>query len=277
MAVKIGHASIDENNKAKGGSAGDQTKKEVCTRNWYNKPWTSVIRPKDSAKADKIAKAMEQACENEKIGYDQNQRTTLFTQAKAVNWDLSKITTACECDCSALVAVCVNAAGIAVSKDIYTGNEKAALNATGAFTVLTDSKYISKPDYLKRGDILLGSGHTAIVLTDGDKAQEAAGTPSAPVSNQTGTNAAVTSKNATDSARNFLKPLAGTYKVTSSALNVRNGAGITKKIMVAIPKGTAVKCYGYYTAVLGTNWLYVQFTYKGVTYTGFASSKYLKK
>lgn len=167
MAVKIGHASIDENGTVKGGTAGDQTGKEVCVRNWYNKPWASVIRPKDSAQAEKIAKAMEQACANDKIGYDQSQRTTLYSKAKAANWDLSKITAACECDCSSLVAVCVNAAGISVSKDIYTGNEKTALANTGAFTVLTDAKYISKPDYLKRGDILLCSGHTAIVLTDG--------------------------------------------------------------------------------------------------------------
>lgn len=270
MAVKIGHASIDENGKAKGGNAGDQTKKEVFTRAWYSKPWTSVIRPKNSAVAEKIAKAMEQACANDKIGYDQSQRTTLYTHAKAAGWDLSKITTACECDCSSLVAVCVNAAGITVSKDIYTGNEKAALNATGAFTVLTDSKYISKPDNLKRGDILLGVGHTAIVLTGCDGV-------SAPTSGSTTTDKAAAEKKAADSARNFLKPLAGTYKVTASALNVRHGAGITKKVMVTIPKGTAVKCYGYYTAVLGVNWLYVQFTYNGVKYTGFASSKYLKK
>ena len=177
MAVTIGHASIDENKNIKGGAAGDQTAKEVCTRTWYSKPWTSVIRPKDSANAEKIAKAMEQACANNKIGYDQNQRTTLYTQAKAANWDLSKIATACECDCSSLVAVCVNAAGITVSKDIYTGNEKTALANTGAFTVLTDSKYISKADYLKRGDILMGAGHTAIVLTDGGGVSV---TPAAP-------------------------------------------------------------------------------------------------
>ncbi len=170
MAVKIGHASIDENRTARGGSSGDQTKKEVCTRSWYNKPWTSVIRPNDSTAAEKIAKAMEQACENDKIGYDQGQRTTLYKCAKELNWDLSKIDTPCECDCSSLVAVCVNAAGIEVSKDIYTGNQKAALSATGAFTVLTDSEYTGKSVLLKRGDILLGDGHTAIVLSDGGKA-----------------------------------------------------------------------------------------------------------
>ena len=184
MSVKIGHASIDENRNAKGGVAGDQTKKEVYTRTWYSYPWTSVIRPKDSTVAEKIAKAMEQACANDNIGYDQYQRTTLYTQAKANNWDLSKITTACECDCSSLVAVCVNAAGISVSKDIYTGNEKSALNATGKFTVYTDSKYTGSDNYLKRGDILLGSGHTAIALSDGTYAT--ANVPaSTPVTNTT--------------------------------------------------------------------------------------------
>lgn len=276
MAVKIGHASIDERNKANSGTAGDQTQKEVCTRNWYNKPWHTVIRPKDSIHAEKIAKAMEQACANDKIGYDQYQRTTLYTQAKALNWDISKITTPCECDCSSLVAVCVNASGIAVSKDIYTGNEKTALANTGAFTVYTDAKHISKADYLKRGDILLGSGHTAIVLTDGDCVSNTVNSETG--SNTQKTETVVTGEvKAKDAARNFLRPLAGIYTVTATNLNVRHGAGLNKKIMTAIPKGTTVKCYGYYTTYLGTNWLYIMFTYNGVTYTGFASSKYLKK
>lgn len=276
MAVKIGHASIDENRSAHGGKAGDQTAKEVCTRSWYSKPWTSVIRPKDSTNAEKIAKAMEQACANDNIGYDQYQRTTLYTQAKALNWDISKIETPCECDCSSLVAVCVNAAGIVVSKDIYTGNEKAALSATGAFTVLTDSKYVGKADYLKRGDILLGKGHTAIVLTDGDGVSTAPNSNTANDTPQTET--PVTSEvRAKDSARNFIRTLAGTYTVTASWLNVRHGAGVNKKIMTTIPRGTKVKCYGYYTQYMGTNWLAVQFTYNGTKYTGFASAKHLKK
>lgn len=82
---------------------------------------------------------------------------------------------------------------------------------------------------------------------------------------------------AKDSARGFSQPLAGTYKVTASALNVRHGAGTAKKIMVTIPKGTKVLCYGYYTQWMDTLWLAIQFTHKGVKYTGFASAKYLKK
>lgn len=168
MAVKIGHASIDENGKARGGSAGDQSGREVFTRDWYDKGWNKVIRAEDSSVAEKIAKAMEAACANNNIGYDQNQRTTLYAQAAANGWNISRIKTKCETDCSALVSVCVNAAGIRVSKDMYTGNEAMALKATGEFKILTDSKYTRSDANLKRGDILLKEGsHTAVVLSDG--------------------------------------------------------------------------------------------------------------
>ena len=90
--------------------------------------------------------------------------------------------------------------------------------------------------------------------------------------------AEIPSVKATSSARYFLKTLAGTYKVTAtSGLNVRHGAGVTKKKMVAIPYGTKVKCYGYYSMALGVKWLSIRFTYKGTQYTGFASSKWLEK
>jgi hypothetical protein len=171
MAVLIGNARIDERNKASGGAAGDQTGKEVQVQNWYSYPWDVVLRCTDTAAAEKIAKAMEQACANDLIGYDQNQRATLYTLAKAVNWDISKVSTACETDCSALVAVCVNAAGITVSKDLYTGNLQSALVSTGKFTALTSSKYTGSSSYLKRGDILLNTvHHTAIVLSNGASA-----------------------------------------------------------------------------------------------------------
>lgn len=170
MSVKIGHASIDERGKISGGQAGDQTKKEVCTRSWYSHPWTTVIRPNDAYVGEKIANCMEQICANDNIGYDQSQRTTLYTQAKAKNWNCSKITTKCETDCSATVSVCVNAAGITVSKDMYTGNEKTLLSNTGKFVIYTSSKYTGASTYLRRGDILLGNGHTAVVLSNGNGA-----------------------------------------------------------------------------------------------------------
>ena len=274
MAVYIGHASIDERGKAKGGAAGDQTKKEVYKRTWYSKPWHTVFRAKSATVAEKIAKAMEQACANNNIGYDQYQRTALYTLAKTAKWDISKVTVKCETDCSALVSVCCNAAGVTVSKDMYTGNEKAVLKATGKFTIYTESKYISSSSYLMRGDILLGNGHTAIVLSNGDRVTVA---KNETVATKTPTATKTTQKIATGTAQKLSKPLAGTYKVTAVSLNVRNNAGTKAASMVAIPKDTEVKNFGYYSEDNGTKWLYIQFKYKDVLYTGFASSKHLKK
>lgn len=260
MAVKIGHASIDENGHAKGGKAGDQTGREVCVRTWYNKPWIAVIRPNDKKIAEKIAKTMEQACANDNIGYDQTERTTLFTQAKAKGWDLSKIKTKCETDCSALVAVCVNAAGVAVSKDIYTGNEKQILVNTGKFKAYTDKKYLTSDKYLKRGDILLASRHTAVVLSNGS------GETSTETKSSTPAKVAKV-----ESAKNFNKKLAGTYTVTADVLNIRSGAG--KTVIGTLKKGTKIACYGYYNVKDGVKWFLV--AANGIT--GYVSSKYLKK
>ena len=258
MAVKIGHASIDERGTIQGGSSGDQSLKEVCTRDYYGS-WTAVIRPKSSADAEKIAKAMEQACANNNIGYDQGQRTTLWQEALKVNWNLSKITVRCECDCSSLVAVCVRCAGISISKDIYTGNQLQALKNTGKFDIFTSSDYTKSSAKLKRGDILLKNGHTAIVLSNGSSV-------SAPKKDNS----------KIDSAKSKDSSLAGTYKTTSD-LHLRAGAGKKKNSLVIMPKGTKCRNYGYYTTLDGTKWLLIQATVKGVTYTGFASSKYLAK
>ena len=80
-------------------------------------------------------------------------------------------------------------------------------------------------------------------------------------------------------AKSFDRSVAGTYTVTASSLNVRDkpGADDKIKVLVAIPKGTKVRNYGYFTMVGKVRWLYVQFTYKGVTYTGFCSGDWLKK
>lgn len=254
MTVKIGHAHSDENNKAKGGKAGDQTSGEVVIQDWYirTKGWSAVFRAKDAKVAEKLAITMEQACANDNIGYDQGQRTTLYKYAEKYSWDLTKIAEKCECDCSSLVAVCANSAGISISKDMYTGNQKSVLNSTNKFKMLTDKKYLIKSDYLRRGDILLGPGHTAIVLSSAKNPELQA-------------------------AKSFLNSLSGTYMVNTSKLNVRYGAGTDNAVITTIIKGTKVKCYGYYTEILGTNWLYVQFTKNNRLQTGFVSSNYLTR
>lgn len=172
--VMIAHASISENGtsgwdgKAK---AGDQTKKEVCKRKWYNKPWDCVIRAKNPDMADKIALYAEQCAENDNIGYDQSQRNTLWNQWQQTK-DFTKVGK-CECDCSSLVAVCSIAAGA----HIYYGNN-APRTATmekvyrdcGDFDIIKHSDYTTKSDYLHRGDILVKAGsHTVVVISNGAK------------------------------------------------------------------------------------------------------------
>lgn len=173
--AQIGHSSLDENRKTKGGKAGDQTGKEVCTTSWYKKSWSYVLRAKDKDIAEKMAIACEKGCANNHIGYDQNQRNTLRTQAKLCGMDLSRIATDCECDCSSFMSVCAECAGVPIP---YNGNNapttstmKTAFLNTGYFDLYTDEKYLTFDKYLKRGDIIVAIGsHTVMVLSDGELA-----------------------------------------------------------------------------------------------------------
>lgn len=171
MNVKIAHASIDESNKAQGGQAGDQTGREVCVRNWYNKPWGCVIRFTDRLMAKKLADCMEAAASNDNIGYDQNQRNTLLKEARKYNYDVSKVNVKCETDCSALVCVACMYAGIPESaltlngNCAHTRNLRGVLKATGEVEIFTTPLYTTRTDRLKRGDILLKEGsHVAVVV-----------------------------------------------------------------------------------------------------------------
>ena len=173
MSVKIGSARIDENGKAHGGKAGDQTGKEVSTQSWYNssKGWR-VYRAKSLDVAERIAKCMQAACDNKHVGYDQYERNTLYKEAAQFGFDVTKVTKDVETDCSALVRVCCAYAGIlGLPKDFRTTNEPKNLLATGAFVEMTGSKYQAQEIYLGRGDILCTKtqGHTVVVLSNGKK------------------------------------------------------------------------------------------------------------
>ena len=253
MAVIIGHAGSDENGQISGGQAGDQRQKntpdyggECYMREWWlhNLGWR-VFRCKDAKKADMIAQDMEWACNNPNIGYDQGQNQTLLYAAAKVDYNCSKVTTPCETDCARLVRVCVLYAGIAVS-DFYTGIEAKALMATGEFEELTEAKYTTSSEYLKRGDILVTktTGHTCVVLTNGSGVA---------------------------STKLYDKDLAGEYTVTT-ALNMRSGAGTEHKVVEILKKDETVICRGFYEIVNGTKWLFIEHGSK----TGCVNSKYLK-
>ena len=74
-------------------------------------------------------------------------------------------------------------------------------------------------------------------------------------------------------AKAYSKAYSRSYTVTAGALNLRRGAGITKKTIKVLKRGDKVRCFGYYTNIGPTPWFYVQ-TSDGVV--GYCSSRYLK-
>lgn len=164
MGLIVGSARIDENGNLKNGKTGDQTRKEVSTQAYYThkKGWY-VLRAKSVAHANALATAMKQACNNNKIGYDQNERNGVIAQLKKYG-SLDKIATATECDCSSLVRACIIQATGKDVGNITTANEASVLEASGLFEA---KKSVNGEGMLYNGDILVTKtkGHTVIVVS----------------------------------------------------------------------------------------------------------------
>lgn len=179
MGLIVGSARIDERGKLSGGQAGDQTGKEVCTQQYYmhSKGWY-VLRAKDISVANGIAKAMKQACDNNNIGYDQNERSGVITQLKRYG-NLAKIAKATECDCSSLVRACVYQASGTDVGNFTTANEASTLENSGLFE---KKKAVSSSTTLYDGDILVTKtkGHTVVVTSGNARGQTTISQP-APV------------------------------------------------------------------------------------------------
>ena len=180
MAVKIGSARSDERGKITGGKAGDQKGgKEVSTQSYYvhSKGWRVFVcnilemRPI-------MADLMQQACDNNNIGYDQYQRTTLTKLLAAAKWIIAKVTKKCETDCSRLVIDIINCAfkQLGIDYQIPNGNTSTLPNLllrSGYFTELKGDKYTKDDDYLPMGTILntKTKGHVVMTITAGSKAE----------------------------------------------------------------------------------------------------------
>lgn len=165
MTIVIGSARSDERGQYSGGLSGDQKqgnvsgddyRGEVSLQNFYvhKKGWV-ILRAKDPAQAEGLARAMKTACNNVHIGYDQSGRNGILQYGTA-----AKIKT--ECDCSSLVRQCIKEATGKDPGQFTTANEVTKLMGTGLFT---KTNYTPQ-DTLYVGDILVTKtkGHTAIVV-----------------------------------------------------------------------------------------------------------------
>lgn len=169
MKVILGHAVSSENGN-KYGKPGDQTGNELRKQEWYisGSGWTGVFRWKDQSLAKKAAKYVSDCCDSVHVGYSQSLepdgRESLDMIVSRYKYDVSALIEDVNCDCSTLIASAVRSVGGKVGRGMSTANEEEALNKSGLFTELKESKYLSKKDNLKVGDILWRKGHTAMVI-----------------------------------------------------------------------------------------------------------------
>ena len=176
--IYVGSARIDEKRNITGGKKGDQKQSNIIDINGevsmqkmytHSKGWY-IIRAKDSHLASRLAYLMGVACNNKHIGYNQNERTGIYTHGINTQVD-------CNCDCSSLVRECIREAEPSVKVDDFTtSNEWKVLKATGLFEERI--AYVSQsatPVY--DGDILVTKtkGHTVIVVSGSPRVIQASG------------------------------------------------------------------------------------------------------
>ena len=254
MKIRIAHARSSETGTIDG-QAGDQTGREVMISD-ITTGWKHVIRACDPGQRIYIAAYAAQIAANDNIGYSQKTRLGLYEAWEAAGRDFTKIRKKCNCDCSSMVACCVIASGTAISKDMYTGNELDTLVGSGAFVTEVFSE-----KRLKRGDILLKPGHTAIVVeTDQINYQDKIDVQCSTYADFKDTN------------------LSGLYAVKEKAY-VRDGGGLGYAAIGVLDKYTTVACYGFYTKdERGVKWLLIESGYiGGIKYTGFMSEKVIAR
>ena len=262
----ISNSGHDENGVGHyhGGKAGDQTGQEWELKAWYNRPWTCVLRWPDIAVGLKIAQLGIAAALNNKIGYDQYQRKTYWTQLEAAGYDPSKITVACEEDCTAGVTANCKAVGYLMGikalqglpVSVYSGNMKSTFVKAG-FKALTDSKYLTSAKNLLPGDILLYEGHHAATnITYGKNVRPAKAPTLTPIS---------------QTKPEEPKPSGGAQViVTGDSVNVRSAPGTAHAILRVVHRGDRLPYQGEDRDVNGTPWHLVEID----NANGWISGKY---
>lgn len=276
--MKIVQASISEHNddgwnrKAK---AGDQTGKEVNVRKWYPYDWDGILHCTDSSIANKAVKIAVKLANSNLVGYDQSERNTLYKALKKYDWDVDKYIASgklTETDCSAFVyaVYCCLIPALRSDDNAPTVPQLKARFLKVGFKWYTAKRFRDTDTDLRAGDILVNTdAHAVMAIETGSSYADNKPSSSTPAKT------AKTVK-ATKTASKFDGSIVGKYK-TTTALNLRNGAGASNKVLVCMPAKTKVNNYGYYSYDGNTKWYYVKTEINGNVYIGFCSSKYLKK
>lgn len=160
---------------------------EVNIRHFYSRPWNLILRYTNDDKEleKKVKQAIVEnavlAANNPHIGYSMDTsgvnsastRSGFYYEIAKVNYDVTKLTTDCNTDCSAFVGTIVTIVGHKLGIDNLTNVKTTSTQymrstyTKNGFVAYTDSKYLTSTKYLEPGDILLNTGsHTAIYVGD---------------------------------------------------------------------------------------------------------------
>lgn len=163
MSIKLGSASIDERGKARDGTIGDQTGKEIRIQPFYDYPWTCYLEYPDKDIAEKAAAYMEDICLDDNFGYDQGQRLTGYYAIKANGGKVQGAKG--EFDCSSLVSSCYALAGVKVSPNNSTYSMRYEFVKAG-FKVFTDDAHLRSDKLATRGGIFLNDNHHVVMALE---------------------------------------------------------------------------------------------------------------
>ena len=271
----IANSGSDENKGYTGGKAGDQTGHEAELKKWYNRPWTVVLRFMDQFVSLTIAQEGIAMCLNDKVGYDQGQRNTYWNALKAAGYDPRKITTACEEDCTAGVSANVKAAGhicgIKALEDlpICSSRNMRAQFVKAGFVALTDSKYLTGPDYLLPGDILLyESHHAATNITIGKRVRDQWHPEDAPDDPDDYDDDDIDDDTGDDEDDDDWEVEPPFVLITGGSVNVRKGPEVSYGVLGTAYAGDRLHYFGFSDPEEG--WLLVEYEQQ----TGWVSPKY---
>ncbi|MEN6595757.1 MAG: SH3 domain-containing protein [Clostridiaceae bacterium] len=178
MAIRIGHAVMDELGKTIGATPGDQLQQkgkrteEIGISTWYAKNsagrvWKYYLECKDSDMAERAASFMEQICRDSAFGYSQD-KARRWSGYQSIQANDGKVSGASgDFDCSALIFSCYILAGLEIVPDGYTGNLRSKFLATGKFKSYSDSAHVGSDKQARRGGVYLRDGHVLMALEDG--------------------------------------------------------------------------------------------------------------
>jgi hypothetical protein len=163
MSVLIGHVAVDKHGLATGGSGAIQNSDTIFIRPFYDKQWCYVYRI-PMTKGEIVASTMEKICANNNIQYGIANRLELYEKASEHRWDVTKISSPCGADTMTVLMVLLRAMGEVLGKaDKVTFDDIEYLLKRAGF----EKKSFSNKEDLRRGDIIVGKTHAAVVLSNG--------------------------------------------------------------------------------------------------------------